>query len=89
MKKERLNIISSLKECGHSAENNNVELIFEPINRFEVDSYNTISESVKLIEEIRSDNLKLLITKKGVKLKHFSKLYHRNSTVYVKSGLEE
>jgi sugar phosphate isomerase/epimerase len=60
-KKERLNIISSLKECCRSAENNNVDLIFEPINRFEVDSYNTISESVKLIEEIRSDNLKLLI----------------------------
>lgn len=59
--KERLNIISSLKECCSLAENSNVQLVFEPINRFEIDSYNTISESVKLIEEISSDNLKLLV----------------------------
>lgn len=59
--KEKLNIISSLKECCWIAENNNVELVFEPINRFEIDSYNTISESVELVEEISSDFLKLLI----------------------------
>ncbi|MFX1308838.1 MAG: sugar phosphate isomerase/epimerase family protein [Promethearchaeota archaeon] len=60
-KKEKSNIKSSLKECCHIAENNGVILLFEPINRFEIDSYNTISESVKLIEEIGSNNLKLLI----------------------------
>jgi sugar phosphate isomerase/epimerase len=38
-----------------------VILLFEPINQFEIDSYNTISESIKLLEEIRSDNLKLLL----------------------------
>lgn len=59
--KERLNIISSLKECCSLAENSDVQLIFEPINRFEIDSYNTISQSVELIEEIGSKNLKLLI----------------------------
>jgi len=59
--KERLNIISSLKECCRLAENNNVQLLFEPINRFEIDSYNTISQSVELIEEIGSNNLKLLV----------------------------
>lgn len=60
-KKEKLNIISSLKKCCRIAEDSNVELIFEPINRFEIDSYNLISKSVKLIEEIGSDNLRLLI----------------------------
>ncbi|MFX0189062.1 MAG: sugar phosphate isomerase/epimerase family protein [Candidatus Hodarchaeota archaeon] len=60
-KKEKLNIIHSLKECCRIAENNDVELIFEPINRFEIDSYNTISESIELLEIIDSDNLKLLI----------------------------
>jgi len=60
-KKEKLNIISTLKDCCWIAENNNVTLVFEPINRFEIDSYNTISESVELVEEIGSDNLKLLI----------------------------
>ena len=54
-------IIHSLKECCKIAENNDVELIFEPINRFEIDSYNTISESIELLKEIHSDNLKLLI----------------------------
>ncbi len=60
-KKEKNNIKSSLKECCRLAENNGVLLLFEPINRFEIDSYNTISESVNLIEEIGSKNLKLLI----------------------------
>ncbi len=60
-KKEKMNIKSSLKECCRLAENYNVELLFEPINRFEIDSYNTISESIELIEEIGYENLKLLI----------------------------
>ncbi|MFX0048072.1 MAG: sugar phosphate isomerase/epimerase family protein [Candidatus Hermodarchaeota archaeon] len=59
--KERLNIISSLKKCCSLAESNNIQLLFEPINRFEIDSYHTISESVQLIEEIGSNKLKLLI----------------------------
>jgi sugar phosphate isomerase/epimerase len=61
LKKEKLNIISSLKKCCRKAEDNDIELIFEPINRFEIDSYNSISESIKLIEEIGSENLRLLI----------------------------
>jgi len=60
-KKEKLNIISSLKECCRIAENNNVMLVFEPINSFEIDSYNTVSEAVNLIDEIGSENLKLLL----------------------------
>lgn len=60
-RKERLNIVSSLKECCSLAENNGVYLLFEPINRFEIDSFNTISESVGLIEEIGSNNLQLLV----------------------------
>ncbi len=60
-KREKLNIESSLKECCVIAEDKNVELVFEPINSFEIDSYNTISKSVKLIEKIGSENLKLLI----------------------------
>ncbi|MHA1725426.1 MAG: sugar phosphate isomerase/epimerase family protein [Promethearchaeota archaeon] len=60
-KKERVNIESSLKECCRMAEIHDVELLFEPINSFEIDSYNTISESVNLIEKIGSDNLRLLI----------------------------
>jgi len=60
-KKEKSHIKSSLRECCRIAENNGVMLLFEPINRFEIDSYNTISESVNLIEEIDSKYLKLLI----------------------------
>ena len=61
LQKERLNIISSLKDCCSIAENSDVQLVFEPINRFEIDSYHTISESIQLIKEIGSRNLKLLI----------------------------
>lgn len=60
-KNERLNIKSSLKECCRVAEDKGVELVLEPINRFEIDSYNTIAESVELIKEIGSENLKLLV----------------------------
>jgi len=61
LKKEKLNIISSLKECVRIAENRDVFLVFEPINCFEIDSFNTISSSFELIKEINSDNFKLLI----------------------------
>jgi sugar phosphate isomerase/epimerase len=60
-KKEKLNIYSSLKLCSNIAEQSDVELLFEPINRFEIDSYNTIAESIELISKINSNNLKLLI----------------------------
>jgi len=60
-KKERLNIISSLKECCWIAQNSDIELVFEPINQFEIDSYNTISQSIELLKEVNSDKLKLLI----------------------------
>ncbi|MHA1273296.1 MAG: sugar phosphate isomerase/epimerase family protein [Promethearchaeota archaeon] len=60
-KKEKSNIKISLKECVKIAENNNVILVFEPINSFEIDSFHTISEAIDLIDEIGSDNLKLLV----------------------------
>ena len=60
-KKEHTNIISSINKCCSLAENSNVQLLFEPINRFEIDSYNTISQSLELIEEIGSNNLQLLV----------------------------
>jgi len=58
---ERQNIKTSLKSCCQLAQENDIELIFEPINRFEIDSYNSIEESLKLIEEIGSSHLKLMI----------------------------
>jgi sugar phosphate isomerase/epimerase len=58
---EKKNIILSLKKCCKLAEDNNVELIFEPINRFEIDSYNTIRETLEMIEEIGSEKLKLMV----------------------------
>jgi len=60
-KREKLNIKSSLKQCCQIAENEDVILLFEPINRFEIDSYNTIADSVELLQEIASDHLSLLI----------------------------
>jgi sugar phosphate isomerase/epimerase len=59
--RERANIISCLKECCRVAENHDIELVFEPINSFEIDSFNTISQSKALLQEVGSDHLKLLI----------------------------
>ena len=60
-KNEKKNIIDSLKKCSKFAEDGGVELIFEPINRFEIDSFNTIEDSLKMIEEVGSNNLKLMV----------------------------
>jgi sugar phosphate isomerase/epimerase len=59
--RERINITSCLKECCQVAEIHDIELVFEPINSFEIDSFNTISQSMVLLHEIDSDHLKLLI----------------------------
>ena len=59
--RERMNITSCLKECCQAAENYDIHLVFEPINSFEIDSFNTISQSKALLQEIGSDHLKLLI----------------------------
>lgn len=60
-KKEKLNIIESLNECLRYAEGKDVKLVFEPINRFEIDSYTTISDSLYLLEKLDSDHIELLI----------------------------
>lgn len=60
-KKEKLNIIESLNECLRYAEAKDVTLIFEPINRFEIDSYTTISSSLELLDKLDSPKIELLI----------------------------
>lgn len=60
-KKEKLNIIDSLKECLRFAEGRDVKLAFEPINRFEIDSYTTISDVLYLLEKLDSDHIELLV----------------------------
>ena len=80
-KKEKLNIKNSIKECCRIAEDYDVTLVFEPINRFEIDSYNTISEALELLKEINHDNLKLLIDSFHV--------YLEEDPVYIWDYLEE
>lgn len=60
-KREKMNIIDSLRQCCQIAENIGVDLLFEPINRFEIDSYHTIAESLELIKQLKSERIKLLI----------------------------
>ena len=60
-KTEKSNIKICLKECCRIAENNDVILLFEPINRFEIDSYNTLADSIRLLDKVGSDYLKLLV----------------------------
>jgi sugar phosphate isomerase/epimerase len=38
----------------------NVTLILEPVNRYEIDFVNSVSEGVKLIEKVGMDNMKLM-----------------------------
>lgn len=55
------NIKGSLKKACKIAENYGVKLFFEPINRFEIDSFNTITDSLELISELNNNNIELLV----------------------------
>lgn len=57
----RRNIITSLKHCSKLAENHNIDLLIEPINRFESDSCNTIADTLAMIDEIGAENVQLMI----------------------------
>jgi 5-keto-L-gluconate epimerase len=50
----------AIERCVKHAEGKNVVLLIEPINRYETNVINTLHEGVSLIEELGSENLKLL-----------------------------
>jgi sugar phosphate isomerase/epimerase len=47
-------------QCLKHAEDKDVTLLLEPINRYETNIFNTLEEGLSFIEEVGSDNLKLL-----------------------------
>jgi 5-keto-L-gluconate epimerase len=47
-------------QCLKHAEDKGVTLLLEPINRYETNIVNTLQEGLRFIEELGSDNLKLL-----------------------------
>ena len=51
----------ALIECGKYAENYSVNLLFEPLNRYETRLINRVDEAVKLLDEINVGSVKLLI----------------------------
>lgn len=52
---------ASLKEAAEYAAHRGVELAIEPLNRFETDLVNTVDQGLKLIRDIRADNIGLLL----------------------------
>jgi len=52
-------LIEALQEC--SAEDEDVKLVIEPINRYETDMINLVSEGVRLIEKLQKNNVGLLL----------------------------
>lgn len=54
-------IIDSLIECTEFAKDYNVLIKLEPINRYQLNYNNTITEVIEIIEEVKSENLSLLI----------------------------
>jgi sugar phosphate isomerase/epimerase len=53
-------IISSFKECCKYAEDYDVTLLIEPLNRYEIDYINTLQEANEFIKQIEYDNVKIL-----------------------------
>jgi sugar phosphate isomerase/epimerase len=52
-------LLESLKECASYS--NKVRLAIEPINRYETDLINTVTEGLQLIDQIGRDNIGLLL----------------------------
>jgi 5-keto-L-gluconate epimerase len=52
-------LLEALQEC--SAEDEDVKLVIEPINRYETDLINLVSEGIRLIEKLQKSNVGLLL----------------------------
>jgi len=52
--------LTSLKECAEFAEEYNILLTMEPVNRYESNFINTLEEGIEFIEKVNSPNVKLL-----------------------------
>ena len=50
----------AIEQCVEYAENKEVVLLLEPVNRYETNVLNTVEEGLNLVEKIGSPNLKLL-----------------------------
>ena len=51
---------SALEELGEYAATQDVPLIYEPLNRYETNLFNTIAEGVDVLEQLQTSNVKLL-----------------------------
>jgi sugar phosphate isomerase/epimerase len=53
-------LVEALRECAATARALGVELVVEPINRYETDLVNTIGEALALLDWVAADNVGLL-----------------------------
>ena len=54
-------LIKGLKEACKNAEKSEVKLLLEPINRYETNLINNVDEALKVLRDINSPSLKLLL----------------------------
>ena len=53
-------LVDALRECAAAARPLGVDLVVEPINRYETDLVNTVDEALRLLEQVQADNIGLL-----------------------------
>ena len=56
--KERF--FSAMSECADFAANYGVELLLEPVNRYETNFINSVEEAIDIVDEIGKENVKLM-----------------------------
>jgi sugar phosphate isomerase/epimerase len=54
-------LVENLRECAAVGAGQGVRFALEPINRYETDLINTVSEGLDLLEQVGADNLGLLL----------------------------
>jgi RpiB/LacA/LacB family sugar-phosphate isomerase len=58
---QRAAAVRAICECAHFAQDLGVQLLIEPINRYETNFVNTASQGLDLAEEVEEKNVKLLL----------------------------
>ena len=54
-------LVDGLKECAEKATNFGVRMALEPLNRYETDLVHTVQDGLKIIQQVGSSNLGLLL----------------------------
>ncbi|MHA1732560.1 MAG: sugar phosphate isomerase/epimerase family protein [Promethearchaeota archaeon] len=76
-------ILECTRECGPIADEYGVDMVVEPINRFEIDSLNTVGETAEFLEQVGHPRVKLMVDNFHVNLEESREFVEDELAKYV------